>query len=147
MKPSAIILALALSVSAGSLTAKDKTAAPQAGDRPPPPPEGGAQGGQQQHPGGPRLLPPGAAEALKLTAEQQKQINELEADIKAKLEKILTPEQMDQLKQIRPPRQAPPRDGAPGADARPPADGAGAAPDGQGNPDGQGPPPRPPMEQ
>ena len=137
MKPSAIVLALALGVSAGSLSAQDASAPPP-GERPPPP-EGGGQGGQQPRPGGPRLLPPGAQETLKLTTEQQKQLADLEADIKTKLEKILTPEQLAKFKQLRPPQ----RPGAPPTGARP-AGGTGAP---AGDQAGQAPPPRPPAEE
>ncbi|HEY5345795.1 MAG TPA: hypothetical protein VIK62_05570 [Verrucomicrobiae bacterium] len=62
-----------------------------------------------QHTGGPggrggfHLLPPRAAETLKLTDDQKTQIAALEADTKTKLEKILTPEQMRQLKNMHPP--------------------------------------------
>lgn len=62
-----------------------------------------------QHAGGPggrggfHLLPPRAAETLKLTNDQKTQIAALEADTKANLEKILTPDQMTQLKNMRPP--------------------------------------------
>jgi Spy/CpxP family protein refolding chaperone len=55
-------------------------------------------------------LPPRAQEQLNLTADQQTQMSALEADVKAKLEKILTREQLQQLKQMRPP----PRQGGPG---------------------------------
>ena len=50
------------------------------------------------------MLPPRAQEQLNLTADQQKQLVALEAEVKAKLEKILTPEQLRQLEQMRPPR-------------------------------------------
>ncbi|MEI7533006.1 MAG: hypothetical protein WCK57_01450 [Verrucomicrobiae bacterium] len=59
----------------------------------------GGPGGQ----GGMHLLPPRAVETLKLTDDQKTQITALEAETKAKLEKILTPEQMEQLKNMRPP--------------------------------------------
>ena len=54
------------------------------------------------------LLPPHAHEGLKLTCDQQKQVADLEVETKAKLHKILTPEQLQQLKQMRPP---PPKGG------------------------------------
>ena len=50
-----------------------------------------------------RLLPPRAQEQLNLTDDQQKQIAELETEAKAKLDKILTPDQQQQLQQFRPP--------------------------------------------
>jgi len=74
-------------------------------------------------------------EQLNLTADQQKQVADLEAEVKAKIEKILTPEQLQQLKQMRPPG----RPGGPG----------GSGPGGQGGPGGPGggegqPKPQPP---
>src|ERR1039457_3983395 len=123
MKKSAIILALALGVSALSLIAQEQGGPPPPGERPPPP-EGGMRGGPGRGPGGFHLLPPRAQEQLNLTADQQKQVAALEAEVKAKLEKILTPEQLTQLKQMRPPG----RMGGPG----------GGGPGGQGGPDGQG---------
>lgn len=59
----------------------------------------GARGPQ----GGFHLLPPRAQEVLKLTDDQKTQIAALETETKAKLEKILTSEQMNQLKNMRPP--------------------------------------------
>ena len=111
MKKSAIILALALGVSAWSLTAQEQGGPPPSGERPPPP-EGGPRGGPAAGgQAGFRLLPPRAQEQLNLTADQQKQVADLEAEVKAKLEKILTPEQLQQLKQMRPPqRQGGPRE-------------------------------------
>ncbi len=127
MKKSAIILALALGVSAWSLTAQDQEGPPPAGERPPP--GAGARGGPGRGPvGGFHLLPPVAMEQLNLTDDQKQQVAALEAEVKAKMEKILTPEQLEQLKQMRPPG----RPGGPGG------------PGGQG---GQGRPQRPPPEQ
>ena len=68
-------------------------------------------GGSEHGPCCLHLLPPHAQEGLKLTAEQQKQVSDLEVETKAKLGKILTPEQLQQLKQMRPP----PAKGAPGS--------------------------------
>jgi Spy/CpxP family protein refolding chaperone len=70
-----------------------------------------------------------------LTADQEKQLAALEAETKAKLEKILTPEQMTQLKQMRPPRQGGNRGGG--------ADNNG----GPGNNNQGRPAPRPPQDQ
>jgi Spy/CpxP family protein refolding chaperone len=128
MKRSTIILALALSVSAWSLTAQEQGGPPPSGERPPP--EAGSQGGPGRGPGGFHLLPPRAQERLNLTADQQKQVAALEAEVKAKLEKILTPEQLEQLKQMRPPG----RPGGPGGG-------------GPGGPGGEGRPQRPAPEQ
>ena len=103
MKKSAIILALALGVSAWSVTAQEQGGPPPSGERPP-----GREGGLGG-PGGPggrggfHLLPPRAQEQLNLTADQQKQVAALEAEVRAKLEKILTPEELKQLQQMRPP--------------------------------------------
>jgi hypothetical protein len=103
--------------------AQEQGAPPPPGERPP-----GREGGPAG-PGGPggrggfHLLPPPVQEQLKLTADQQKQVAALEAELKAKLEKILTAEQLKQLQQMRPP----PRPGGMG----------GAGPDsGQGGPGG-----------
>ena len=136
MKRSAIIMALALGVSAWSLTAQEQGAPPPSGERPP-----GREGGPggPGGPGGLHLLPPRAMEQLNLSADQQKQIAALEAEVKAKLEKILTPEQLKQLKEMRPPM----RPGGQGGMGRPGMGGPG----GQGGPGGEGRPQRPPQEQ
>ena len=66
--------------------------------------------------GGFHLLPPFVVERMKLTDDQKKQVAELEKETKAKLDKILTPEQQKTLETARPPR---PRQGgqvAAGAD-------------------------------
>src|ERR1039458_7463829 len=94
MKTKVIILALALGASTWLITAQDGNQ-PADGQRPPHREGGpggpGGPGGQ----GGFHLLPPRAMEHLNLTEDQQKQIAALEAEVKAKLEKILTPEQLD----------------------------------------------------
>jgi len=129
MNTKIIILALALGASTCLLTAQDGNPPPE-GQRPP-----GRQGGPGR-PGGFHLLPPRAHEQLNLTADQEKQVADLEAEVKGKLEKILTPEQMQQLKQMRPPQ----RQGGPGGPR-------GHGPSGdQGGPGGEGRPPRPPQE-
>ena len=123
MKTKVIILALALGASTWLITAQDGNQ-PADGQRPPHREGGpggpGGPGGQ----GGFHLLPPRAMEHLNLTEDQQKKIAALEAEVKAKLEKILTPEQLQQLKEMRPP-------GRPG--------GPGGGPGGEGHP--QPPPP------
>jgi len=77
-----------------------------------PPPAGGPPSDGQpsaQRTGGPggqrgfHLLPPPAVEQLKLTDDQKKQLAALETETKAKLEKILTADQLQQLKNFRPP--------------------------------------------
>ena len=86
-----------------ALTASAQDNPPSAGS----PPSGGKQPGQRQggsgHQRGFHLLPPPVAEQLKLTDDQKTQIAALEADTKAKLEKILTADQLTQLKNFRPP--------------------------------------------
>jgi hypothetical protein len=54
------------------------------------------------------LLPPHVKEELNLTTDQQKQLAELELEVKGKLEKILTAEQKKQIEQHRPPTDGPP---------------------------------------
>jgi hypothetical protein len=98
------------------------------GDRGPdgPPPGDGGPGGPPGGPGGrfgpPRpgqILPTFLQEALKLTASQKKQLDELQKDVDAKLAKILTDEQKTQLKEMRPGR-GPGGPGGPGGDGPPP---------------------------
>jgi hypothetical protein len=71
-----------------------------------------------------RVLPPFVAEQLELTADQKKEIAELEKEVKAKLDKILTADQKKKLETLGPPRggpgdRPPPPDREPGRD-RPP---------------------------
>ena len=149
MKTKVILLALALGASTCLLTAQDNTQRPE-GQRPPgrdggPGGPGGGPGGERGGPGGPggqggfHLLPPRAVEQLNLTADQLKQVAALEAETKAKLEKILTPEQLKQLQQMRPPR----RPGGPGGQD---AQGRRGGPGGQDGPGGEGRPQRPTQE-
>jgi hypothetical protein len=116
MKTKIIILALTLGASTCLLTAQDVNPRPD-GQRPP------RQGGGPGGPGGPgrfHLLPPPVQEQLNLSSDQQKQVADLEAEMKAEMEKILTREQLQQLKQIGPPG----RQGGPGGEGGPrPADG------------------------
>lgn len=69
------------------------------------------KGGKFGFPGGPggrggvkigTVIPPFAVEQLKLTDDQKTQLAALEADVKAKLEKMLTPEQLKTLESPRP---------------------------------------------
>lgn len=129
------LLALALGASTCLLTAQDN----------PPPSAGNPQSSQHQAgPGGRggfHLLPPRAEERLKLTDDQKQQVAALEAETKAKLEKILTPEQLTQLKKMRPPM--PPAGGRmrgnPGGDDSTPP--SGPPPGGDDNNLPSGPPP------
>lgn len=92
-------------------------------------------------------------EELNLTDDQHKQLAALEAEVRAKLEKILTPDQLEKLKQMRPPmRQGAPGMGGPGMGGQgrggPPPGGAPRNRPGGGQ--GPGPenhPPGPPQEQ
>jgi Spy/CpxP family protein refolding chaperone len=60
-----------------------------------------SQMGPNHPPDGPPLLPPRAVEALNLTDDQKQQLKDLQEEVKTKLEAILTPAQLDQLKQMR----------------------------------------------
>jgi hypothetical protein len=107
------------------------------------PPRDGPPGGPGDGPrGGPprfelgHVLPPFVRDQLDLTEEQEKQIADLEKEVKAKLSKILTREQLQKVRTMRPPRgpggpggpggprdgdrPPPPRGGRPGEGDRPP---------------------------
>ena len=116
-----MLLALALSASTCLLTAQDSPA-PADAQQPPPAQTSGSHGPR----GGFHLLPPGDAQRLNLTDDQKTQVAALEAETKAKLEKILTAAQMKQLAKMHPP-------GRPGGQGGP-----GGGPDGNG-PSGGGP--------
>jgi hypothetical protein len=102
------------------------------GDRPPRERRGPRDGEDRPPPPRPpqlgKLLPPHIVDALKLTAEQKKQLTELEKETKAKLEKLLTADQKKELEKMRrnpprgPRRGPPPRDGGPRGDRPPPRD-------------------------
>jgi hypothetical protein len=73
--------------------------------------KGGFPGGKGGFPGAPGgrggfklgvVLPPGAQEQLKLSDEQKTALAALEADVKAKLEKMLTADQLKSLETMRP---------------------------------------------
>jgi len=66
---------------------------------------GQGQGGQRGGPGGMRILPRATVDQLKLTSEQQQQIDELEKLVNTKLQQILTPQQQQILQDARPPRR------------------------------------------
>lgn len=99
----------------------------------PPPQEGGGQNadGPGDHSHGPgggfHLLPRFVEEKLNLTDDQKQQVAALEKETKAKLEKILTAEQIKTLETAHPPR--PPQDqGGQGGQGG----GPGPGPDGGG---------------
>ncbi len=100
MKKSAVILALALGVSAWTAMAQEQSDPPPGGA---PPPEAGTPPGAPPIRPGFHVLPPRAMVELNLTDDQKKQLADLEAEVKAKVEKILTPEQLEHLKQMHPP--------------------------------------------
>ena len=104
-------------------------------DAQPPAQHMGGPGGPPR--GGFHLLPPPLAQQLKLTEEQKTQIAALEADTKAKLEKILTADQLTQLKSFRPPMR-----GGMGGPQQPGGMGRGGnGPQGDDNPMPPGTPP------
>lgn len=133
MKNKILLLTLALSASTGLLLAQDNMP-PMDGQQPPAGEHGqrGPRGG-----GGLHLLPPGAEQKLNLTDDQKKQVADLEKEVRAKLEKILTPDQLKQLKQLHPPRRQGGGPGGPGGEGGPnggpgggPGDGPAGGPDG-----------------
>jgi hypothetical protein len=126
MNTKIIPLVLVLGVAANLLNAQD--AGPIADGQRPPPSERGPAGFRAH------VLPPGARERLKLTARQEQQIAAVEADVKAKLETILTPGQIQELQKMRPPRHR----GGPG--------GGQEGPGGPGGRGDDGPPSPPPGE-
>jgi hypothetical protein len=76
--------------------------------QPPPGQPKDKKGGGDKEKGPPRyelgkLFPPFVREGLKLTKDQEKQLGDLEADVKEKLKKILTDEQMKMIETLRPP--------------------------------------------
>jgi Spy/CpxP family protein refolding chaperone len=124
---------LAISAAVMRVNAQDDASGDPADQSGRPPRANGPGGGFQ-------LIPPFAAKELKLTADQKKQIKELEKETKAKLYSILTPKQQKTLETARPPR---PGQGGPGGRRGPGGGPGGEGPD--GGPDGQ--PPQPPDEQ
>jgi Spy/CpxP family protein refolding chaperone len=99
-------------------------------------PSGGPGGGGPGGPGGPpqpgQVMPPFLQDSLKLTADQKKQIEELQKDVDGKLAKILTDDQKKQLKEM--------LDRGPGGFGPPPGGPGGRGPGGRGP---GGPPDRP----
>ncbi len=91
-----------------------------------PPPGGGGPGGPGGFRGGPprpgEVLPAMFRDRLELTPEQTQQVDALQKDVDARLEKILTADQKAQLQQMR--QRGPggfgPPPGGPGGDGPPP---------------------------
>lgn len=115
------------------------------GGRGGPPPEGGPGGPAGpggRGPGGPggsggpqpgQVLPPFLQEQLDLTEAQRRELQELQKDVDARLAKILTPQQLEQLRQMS--RRGP---GGGGPEGR-------GGPPGGGGANGGGRPSRPPQ--
>jgi hypothetical protein len=85
----------------------------------PPGGRGGFMGGGPPRPG--EVLPPMLQERLRLTAEQKAQVEALQKEVDAKLDKILSAEQKGQLKEMR--QRGPGGFGPPGGRGRPPGGG------------------------
>ena len=132
--------AVALSAATFMATAQDQNP-PREGGRPP----------RREEPargaGGSHLIPPPAMEALNLSKEQQQQLEKLENDTKSNLEKILTPEQAQQLRRMRSGRNEGPGDqrggprpqgGGPDDQRGGPRPQGGGPDDQRGGPRGQG---------
>lgn len=144
-----MLAVMALGTSALLVSAQDNN-----NDGPPggPPPDSQSATNHVGGRGGPRgfhLLPPPLVAQLKLTDDQKQQVVALEAETKAKLEKILTTDQLQQLKNFRPPmrdRMGGPRmrggNGPGGDDNMPPS----GPPSGDSNGDNDGPPGPPPAD-
>ncbi len=97
---------------------------------------GGPGGGPRRGPGGFHLLPPFVVDKLNLTDDQTQQIAELEKETKAKLEQILTPEQVKILETARPPHRS--GQGHHGSGGQGGSGGEGPGGGGQGGPGGTG---------
>ena len=104
-------LILAAAFAAGAAFVPAAHAADQPAPAPPdasPQPDRGGPGSadRPRRPGGFHLLPPRASEKLNFTDDQKQQLADLEAEVKTKLDKILTADQKAQLEQMRPPPPA-----------------------------------------
>jgi hypothetical protein len=105
-----------------------------ANDRGGPPgfgPPGGGPGGFMGPPRPGEILPPMLQQRLRLTAEQKTQLEDLQKDVDARLEKILNDDQWKQLKEMRergPGGFGPPRGGRPPGGGGPPPRPGGEAP-------------------
>lgn len=138
-------LVLAFAVTGSALAALSSAADRPDGPPPPPREDGGGPGGpggpgderpgRAGPPGGVHVIPRFAEGKLNLTDDQRKQIADLEKEMKEKLAKILTPEQLKTLEQARPPRD--PGRGGPEGNRRGPRDRGGPS-DEQTGPRGPG---------
>jgi Spy/CpxP family protein refolding chaperone len=130
-------IALALSLGAVALGVCTATAQPPEGEirarQTPPQRRYGPPRDGRQPPGGPprwelgKLIPPPIQDELNLTDEQQKQLHDLEREVRDRVMKMLTSEQKDKLKRL--------QHRGPGG----PPDGRGEPPDRRGPPRGEGP--------
>ncbi len=108
----------------------------------------GGKGGPGGERGGPprfelgQILPPFVMEELELTPEQTKEIAAMQKDLKAKLEKLLTPEQLKKLETARP--RGPGGEGGRGPGGRGPG---GEGPEGNRPPRGERPTTPPPSQE
>jgi hypothetical protein len=128
---------MVLSLGAAGLGVLTAVAQPPEGEirtrQAPPGRYGGGPDGRQP-PGGPprwelgRLIPPPIEDELNLTEDQQKQLHDLEKEVRDRVMKMLTSEQKDKLKRLQR------RGGPPG--------GHGESPDRRRPPRGEGPPDR-----
>jgi len=137
-----LALALTGSVLAGRSFSADKPAGPghkQDGGGGPGGPGGGGPGGGPGGPGGPgggaHLIPRFAEEKLNLSEDQRREIADLEREMKDKLAKILTPDQMKTLEEARPPQRG---QGGPGGGGQGGPGGGGQSGPGGGGPGGPG---------
>ncbi len=113
----------ALALGVGALLAVTATAPsqdkdrPPAKDRPPRPRPDGRRPPPRFELG--RVLPPHLKDELNLSAEQQKQLDKIEKEVKERVLKLLTPAQKKKLEEAirrgppRPPRDGGPREGRP----------------------------------
>jgi hypothetical protein len=120
-----------------ALAAADRTAQRGGGPGGFGPPGGGPGGFGPPRTG--EILPSFMQERLSLTAAQKKKVAELQKEVDAKLSKIMSNEQNEQLKET---RERGPGSGPPGFGGPPP----GGFPPGGPPPDGDGAPPPPPDE-
>ena len=118
------------------MASADPAAAPGASADPAAPGGFGGPGGPPR-PG--QILPGMLRQRLSLTPDQEKQIDALQKEVDAKLAKILSAEQNQQLKEMR--DRGPGGFGPGGPPPGGPGGGFGPPPDGDGPPGGFGPPP------
>jgi len=105
MKIQSMLIALALGASTCLLSAQPDNQPPgdggQGGQRPGRRQGGGQGGGGMRGDGQFHAVPPFVAEQLNLTDDQKKQLEALDKDVKTKLDKILTDDQKQKLKDMR----------------------------------------------